>query len=91
MPPTRVSLQNGANFSRAGGVDPERIATLRGEMVRAGKTIPTLAREIGHPGDVSLIQNILGGKRRCLRGKSHTIAVKLGLKNAEIRDGHLNA
>jgi len=84
MPAASVSLQNaGGNPApeRFYGIDQGRISNLRETLARDGKTIPQLAQEIGHPADVSLIQNILGGQRPCIRGKSHAIAVKLGIKD----------
>jgi len=55
---------------------------VRDEFNRTGKSITDWAREHGYKD--SLVFEVLRG-RKCLRGKSHEIAVLLGLKDGEIR------
>lgn len=43
-----------------------------------GETIRDWA--VQHNFSVGLVYQVLNGKRKCLRGQSHQIAVKLGLK-----------
>ncbi|MGF7149418.1 gp16 family phage-associated protein [Sphingomonas zeicaulis] len=65
-------------------LDPRAVTAQRQRMVRTGMSYADLAREIGHVGDESLLRDILTGRRACLRGKSHAIATKLGLKTAPL-------
>ncbi|MBA4252201.1 MAG: hypothetical protein C0442_10840 [Chlorobiaceae bacterium] len=44
-----------------------------------GVCIAEWAREKGFP--ANLVYDILSGRKRCLRGKSHQIAVELGIKS----------
>ena len=60
---------------------------IRREFALRGLSISEWAREQGF--SAALVYQVLGGKRRALRGQSHRIAVALGLKEgivAEISD-----
>lgn len=56
---------------------------VRQEFVRAGQSLTSWAKEHGYP--TYIVQQVLAGKTRCLRGKSHEIAVLLELKDGYIR------
>lgn len=51
---------------------------------RSGKSVVDFAREHGFY--AGLVYEVLNGKRRCLRGQSHKIAVLLGIKNGVIAE-----
>ena len=51
---------------------------------RSGKSVVDFAREHGFC--AGLVYEVLNGKRRCLRGQSHKIAVLLGIKNGVIAE-----
>lgn len=51
---------------------------------RSGKSVKAWALENGF--SVALCYEVLAGGRRCLRGQSHKIAVKLGIKDGEIAE-----
>lgn len=51
---------------------------------RSGKSVKAWALENGV--SVALTYEVLAGKRKCLRGQSHKIAVKLGVKDGEIAE-----
>lgn len=53
------------------------------EFLRAGKSISEWAREHGFK--PNLVFEVLAGRAKARRGKSHRIAVLLGLKDGEIR------
>jgi gp16 family phage-associated protein len=57
-------------------------AEVRAQFIRQGISQAEWARK--HGICKALLCNILHGKRRCLRGDSHKIAVLLGLKDGEI-------
>lgn len=59
-------------------IAPERFEQKRQEFVRSGVSIRQWALAHGYP--VQLVYQVLAGRKRCLRGKSHAIAVRLGLK-----------
>lgn len=62
-------------------IDPfnfEKINRTRAEFKQAGKSISEWARSQGF--EPSLVYTILSGRNRGTRGKSHEIAMKLGLK-----------
>lgn len=62
---------------------PSRTVTdLRAEFQRRGLSIAEWARMNGF--SCALVYQVLAGHKRCLRGQSHQIAVKLGLKDGEI-------
>lgn len=54
----------------------------RDRFHRSGKSVVAWARENGFT--VNLVYEVLNGRRKCLRGQSHRIAVKLGIKNGEL-------
>lgn len=57
----------------------EVIKRRRADFFINGENIHTWAK--AHNYSPTLVYSILRGERRCSRGKSHEIAVKLGLKN----------
>jgi len=57
-------------------------AAVREEFNRIGKPVTAWAREHGYK--PNLVYEILGGRIHCNRGKSHEIAVLLGIKEGEI-------
>ena len=59
----------------------QRAVARRSELVASGVNISEWAREHGFT--VSLVHNVLSGRRSCRRGDSHQIAVALGIKNAQ--------
>lgn len=54
----------------------------RAGFVRRGESQAEWARK--HNVSRALLCDILSGRRRCLRGESHRIAVLLGIKRGEI-------
>lgn len=54
----------------------------RAEFDRKGVPIAAWAR--AHGVSASLVYEILAGRKKCLRGSSHRVAVLLGLKAGEI-------
>ena len=56
----------------------EQISRIRGEFKQAGRSISGWSREQGF--DPGLVYSILAGKNHGTRGRSHDIAVRLGLK-----------
>lgn len=71
----------------AGGLSKERARRLklaRESFHRSGKSVAEWAREHGF--SAALVYMVLGGKRTCLRGQSHRIAVKLGIKDGVVED-----
>lgn len=54
------------------------------EFHRTGKTVTSWAEEHGF--NVSMVYDVLRGNRKCLRGQSHRIAVRLGIKDGVIED-----
>jgi len=55
---------------------------VRDEFSRRGISISEWARKRGY--SAQLVYQILAGRKRCMRGQSHAIAVALGLKQGEI-------
>lgn len=55
---------------------------VRGEFARLGISVAEWARKHGFAS--GLVYQVLNGKKRCLRGQSHQIAVSLGLKQGDI-------
>lgn len=51
---------------------------VRAKFKREGKTLKAWAKENGY--DENRVYRVMGGFEKCLYGKSHEIAVKLGLK-----------
>lgn len=62
------------------GFDPDRVHAARRKLSAMGISIKEFADRNGYP--YPLVRQILAGQKRCLRGKSHRIAVHLGLKDA---------
>jgi gp16 family phage-associated protein len=63
---------------------PKTAAQVRAEFAKCGLSVASWSRDHGfHP---SLVYEILNGneRRRCLRGKSHRVAVLLGMKHGEL-------
>jgi gp16 family phage-associated protein len=62
--------------------DEERRVLARAKFSRTGLTIKKWAEDLG----VSdrLVTEVLAGRKKCVRGKSHKIAVALGLKDGVI-------
>jgi gp16 family phage-associated protein len=58
---------------------------VRAEFDRKGVSIASWARE--HKVSRSLVYEILAGRKKCIRGNSHRVAVLLGLKDGEIVSG----
>lgn len=56
----------------------ERASAARDRFQASGTSISDWARARGF--SISLVQSVLAGKRACLRGESHAIAVALGIK-----------
>lgn len=54
-------------------------AQVRDEFNRRGLSISEWARARGY--SAQLVYQVLAGRKRCLRGQSHAIAVALGLKD----------
>jgi len=68
---------NAIQVDRVRGVDE-----VRHEFEVRGLSIAAWARERGY--SAQLVYQVLGGRKRCLRGQSHQIAVELGLKRGLI-------
>lgn len=60
------------------------VIQVRHEFERAGRSMTEWAQAHGYP--VYLVQQVLSGRSRCLRGKSHEIAVLLDLKDGYIEE-----
>lgn len=58
------------------------LAEVREEFTIHGLSISGWARENGF--SANLVFDILGGRKKCLRGQSHRIAVSLGIKKGVI-------
>lgn len=58
------------------------VAEARAEFAAKGQSISGWARENGF--SANLVFDILGGRKKCLRGQSHRIAVSLGIKRGII-------
>lgn len=63
---------------------PQTLKEAREKFHRSGKSVVSWAKENGY--SAALVYLVLNGHRKCLRGKSHQIAVKLGLKDGVIED-----
>lgn len=59
------------------------VEEVRQEFIRAGESITSWAAANGYPS--YLVQQVLSGRSKGLRGKSHEIAVLLQLKDGYIR------
>jgi gp16 family phage-associated protein len=67
------------------GFDRERLPAARKKLDMMGLSQKAWAEREGHA--YGLVRNILAGRKPCRTGESHDIAVKLGLKDGELRDG----
>jgi gp16 family phage-associated protein len=61
----------------------------RAELQRQGVSISRWAISNGF--STNLVFEVLAGRKKCLRGQAHNIAVKLGLKDGEICANPANA
>lgn len=61
----------------------------RAELKRQGISISQWA--VANRFSTTLVFEVLGGRKKCLRGQSHDIAVKLGLKDGVICANPANA
>lgn len=59
------------------------IDQVKQELARGGQSVSEWAMNHGYP--AYLVQNVLSGRSRALRGKSHEIAVLLQIKDGYIR------
>jgi gp16 family phage-associated protein len=64
-------------------------ADVRAEFQRKGVSISSWA--IANGFSTNLVFEVLAGRKKCLRGQAHNIAVKLGLKVGEICTNPANA
>lgn len=55
-----------------------RALTAREQFTASGTNVSEWARQRGF--SLTLVHQVLSGKRRCIRGESHRIAVALGIK-----------
>lgn len=62
---------------------------VRDELRRQGVSIASWATANGF--STNLVIEVLAGRKKCTRGQSHNIAVKLGLKEGEICANPANA
>jgi gp16 family phage-associated protein len=79
---TMKSHKEAHNIPRADGIDPALLAKVREEMHDAGITQAGWAKANGFTRNQ--VVDVLTGRRLCLRGKCHEIAVALGLKKGRI-------
>lgn len=70
------------NTVRLDGIRPEDIARVRREMGEAGVSQSAWAKANGFTRQQ--VADVLTGRRLCLRGASHAVAVALGLKKGRI-------
>ncbi|MEQ1917317.1 MAG: hypothetical protein ABL856_11380 [Gallionella sp.] len=70
------------NQPRSDGIKPEDIAGVRQEMLSAGISQAEWGRANGFTRQQ--VADVLTGRRLCLRGAGHAIAVALGLKVGRI-------
>ena len=64
-------------------------AEARAELQRQGVSISRWATSNGF--STNLVFEVLGGRKKCLRGQAHNIAVKLGLKDGKVCTDPANA
>ena len=62
---------------------------VRAELQRKGVSITRWATSNGF--STNLVFEVLAGRKKCLRGQAHNIAVKLGLKEGEVCVNPANA
>ncbi|WP_307616566.1 DNA-binding protein [Variovorax boronicumulans] len=81
VPPCEASAldEGSVALQHLGAGDPLRtLDQAKADFVRAGISVAEWARDRGF--SESLVRSILAGRRKCLRGQSHAIAVALGVK-----------
>lgn len=64
------------------GLDPQRLERRRVELAAQGFNASEWARQ--NKFGARTVQEVLSGRRACLRGQMHTIAVMLGLKDGVV-------
>ena len=74
-----TSANNGVTSRRRELPDPARVRAARIRLLDAGQKVPAWARQHGE--NPELVQKVLSGRRACVSGASHRIAVKLGIKD----------
>lgn len=67
---------------RLDGIQPEDIARVRREMTEAGISQAAWAKANGF--SRQQVADVLTGRRLCLRGAAHAVAVALGLKKGRV-------
>lgn len=77
-----MKTHNQNNSVRLDGIKPEDIARVRREMAEAGISQSAWAKANGFTRQQ--VADVLTGRRLCLRGASHAVAVALGLKSGRI-------
>lgn len=70
--------------SKRNGLDPERVERARRRIALSGLNMSDWARRNGF--SIKLVHEILAGKRPCVRGVSHRIAILLDLKDGKLPD-----
>ncbi len=74
------------NSSARCGLDPDRLVAARKKLDAMGLSIKDWAEANGFAAHYPLVRQVLAGNKRCLKGVSHNIAVKLGLKDGKLSD-----
>lgn len=60
-------------------IPPLKTDAIRQEFARRGLSVSAWARAHGY--SCQLVYQVLAGRKRCVRGQCHEIAVRLGLKD----------
>lgn len=83
MPPVVSTLQNRTKPGDQPSVVEikTKAAIVRDRLMANGVNVSAWARDRGF--DVHLVHHVLAGRRSCMRGTSHAIAVALGIKGGE--------
>mgnify|MGYP001327323398 CR=1 FL=1 len=68
---------------------PRTPAEARAELQRQGVSITQWA--IANKFSPNLVFEVLGGRKKCIRGQAHDIAIRLGIKAGEICNDPANA
>lgn len=63
-------------------LDPVRIKALRDKLAAEGKTVASLAADMGE--DAYQLYKVLSGQRAASFGAAHRIATRLGLKDGSV-------
>jgi gp16 family phage-associated protein len=74
------------NTTAGCGLDPDRLVAARKKLDAMGLSIKDWAEANGFASHYPLVRQVLAGNKRCLKGISHNIAVKLGLKDGKLSD-----